>query len=140
MKTIVLGAMLFAAPAMAQTQTGDVAATAELAREGEELGRVKLVADNARQEVERLRTELALKDELIALGIERNAELYAIALDVIEKGLSKSSIDPFLQTQRVRMENLKQDYVDRAHAARIHPGTPAPSEKETMDRASAQPN
>lgn len=139
MKMILIGAMFLASPVMAQAQTGETAPAAEAVQQDQELARAQRIADNARQEVERLRAQLTLSDELIALGIERNAELYAIALEVIEKGMSKRSIDPFLQTQRVRMENLKQDYVDRAHAARIYPGMPAPSEQETTDRAAPSP-
>ncbi|EQB01612.1 hypothetical protein L288_17735 [Sphingobium quisquiliarum P25] len=132
--------MVLTSPVMAQSQTSEAVPPAEAVQQDPELVRAQRIADNARQEVERLRAELALKDELIALGIERNAELYAIALEVIDKGLNKRSIDPFLQTQRVRMENLTQDYVDRAHAARIYPGMPAPSEQQATDPASPQSN
>ncbi|WP_411818608.1 hypothetical protein [Hyphococcus sp. DH-69] len=100
-----------------------------------QLERQQQIAENARLEVERLRKELLLRDELIDLGIERNAELYAIVVEIIEKGLSKKSLEPFLQLKRVEIENLKQDYEDRARAARIYESTLPPSVQEKMEEA-----
>ncbi|RXZ66312.1 hypothetical protein [Pelagerythrobacter rhizovicinus] len=143
MPLALLAAPVAAQGAGAEPQAGGTAETppveARIARLEGELARAKRVAENARQQVARLRAELALKDELIALGIERNAQLYELAVEVIEKGLSKRSVEPFLQTARVKMENLQQDYVDRAHAVRIYPGTPPPS-LQKQNEQSAQNN
>lgn len=148
-KTLFMVLVLFASPAFAETPgaVSEKVATPisldpaeQLERKEEELRRMTRIADNARKEVERLRADIALKDELIALGIERNAELYAITREVIDQGLSKRSVEPFLQTQRVKMENLQQDYVDRAHAARIYPETLPPSVQQKLDQEAAGSN
>jgi membrane-bound ClpP family serine protease len=107
-------------------------AQARIAELEAQLARQTQAAGNAHAEVVSLRTELALKDELLTLGLQRNAELYAIATEVVDKGLSRKS-EPFLQTQRVKMENMKQDYEDRLRAARIYPTTLAPSVQQHMD-------
>lgn len=131
---------------MAQTPTAPVAyqaatpvkpnpladAQARITELEAQLARQTQAASNAHSEVVRLRAELALKDELLALGLQRNAELYAIATEVVDKGLSRKS-EPFLQTQRVKMENMKQDYEDRLRAARIYPTTLPPSVQQRMD-------
>jgi hypothetical protein len=91
-----------------------------------------LRADAAMKEVERLREELKIREELLALGIQRNAELYAIAQEVIAQGISTSTWEPFLQRHRVEMENLKQSYEDRIRAARILDTTQAPSVEKRM--------
>lgn len=102
-------------------------------------------ADAAMKEVERLHGELKIRDELVALGIQRNAELTALAQEVIDKGVSTSTWEPFLQSHRVEMENLKQSYEDRVRAARIFDTTLAPSVEKRMQeelarsKAEAQP-
>lgn len=97
-----------------------------------QLARQTQAASNAHAEVVSLRAELVLKEELLALGLQRNAELYAVATEVVDKGFSRKS-EPFLQTQRVKMENMKQDYEDRLRAARIYPTTLPPSVQQRMD-------
>jgi len=99
----------------------------------EELQRQQQIAENARMQVEHLRAELKLKEELIDLAVERNAALYGLASEIIEKGIPDSSIEPFLQLQRVEMENLKQDYEDRAYKARFLSSTLPPSVRKQME-------
>ncbi|WAC48359.1 hypothetical protein OVA03_04540 [Asticcacaulis sp. SL142] len=123
------------APAYAQTSP----APKTVAQLEADLRQQTTVASNARQEVERLRAELALKDELIALGVQRNAELYAIASEIADKGLSKHSLEPFVQAQRVKMENLKQSYEDRLRAARVYDTTLPPSVQARMEQDLAKP-
>ncbi|MCI4644723.1 MAG: hypothetical protein MRY64_08085 [Hyphomonadaceae bacterium] len=96
------------------------------------------MATNARQQMEALRQETTLKDEMIALGIERNAELYSIASEIVEKGISPRSMEPFLQFRRVEMENLMQSYEDRLRQARIYPSTLPPSVQKRMDEELSQ--
>jgi hypothetical protein len=95
-------------------------------------------SDAAMKEVERLREELKIRDELVALGIKRNAELYAIMQEVIAKGIVTSSWEPFLQLRRVEMENLKQSYEDRIRASRILETTLAPSVETRMQEELAR--
>lgn len=97
------------------------------------LARQTAIADNATQELDKLRAELALKDELLVLGRDRNAELYAVAKEIVDKVVRPRSLEPFVQAGRVRMENLKQSYEDRLYAARIYPGTLPPSVQRRMD-------
>lgn len=112
---------------------------AELAQAQDALARQTMVAENARKEVDRLRAELKLKDELLALGIQRNAELYAIASEIANKGLSNNGLEPFVQGQRVQMENLRQSYEDQLRAARMYPETLAPSvEKQMKEELAAE--
>jgi hypothetical protein len=139
MPLALLTAPLAAQGAVTDVQIGEADETppaeARIAHLEGDLARAEQVTENARQQVDQLRAELALKDELIALGIERNAQLYELAVEVIDKGLSKRSVEPFLQTARVKMENLQQDYVDRAHAARIYPGTPPPGVQKQNEQS-----
>ena len=68
----------------------------------------------------------------------RNGELYAIAVEVIDRGLAPRSAEPFLQLKRVEMENLRQDFHDRAHQARIFPGSleaALEAQQQTSDQA-----
>lgn len=112
-----------------------------------EPGRVELVDalrkqiaanQQAFKELEQLRQALKEREELVQLGIQRNAELSAIATEVIEKAVDPSDYDPFFQMRRVKMENLRQSYEDRVRAARIYEGTLAPSVKQPMDEELAQ--
>ncbi len=134
-------AVISGAPVYAQTaaKAPVQAATAQIAQLQADLHQQTTVAQNARQEVERLRAELTLKDELIALGVQRNAELYAIASEIADKGLSKRSLEPFVQASRVKMENLKQSYEDRLREARVYDTTLAPSVQARMEQDLAKP-
>lgn len=98
-----------------------------------QLARQTRIADNARRSLDALRAEDKLKDELLVLGRQRNAELYAIAVEIAEKYVRSRSIEPFLQERRVKMENLKQSYEDRLRAARIYESTLPPSVQQRMD-------
>jgi hypothetical protein len=74
-----------------------------------------------------LRAELKLKDELLLLGRQRNAELYTAASEVLDRLARRRSLEPFVQAQRVSMENLVQNYEDRLRAARVYDTTLPPS-------------
>lgn len=159
--TLLAGLLLIAVPAVAQTpqnppqaQTAQpnkpaqakpaarpeaAALEARIAELEEILKRQTVIADNARSEVERLRGEAVLRQELIALGVQRNAELYAIATEVVEKGLSHRDFEPFIQQQRVQMENLRQSYEDRLRAARMYENTLPPSVETRMQEDLAKP-
>lgn len=104
----------------------------QLAEAQTNLARQSMIAENARSEVEKLRAELKTKDELLALGIARNAQLAAIADEIADKGLSQRSLEPFVQSQRIEMENLRQSYEDQLRAARIYPETLPPSVEQKM--------
>lgn len=124
------------APAAAQTVPAAPAPTSDKARITEleaQLGRQIMIADNARQEVAIVRADNALKDELIQLARQRNAELYAIGTEILDRGLHPRSAEPFLQSRRVKMENLKQSFEDRLNAARIFETTQPPSVQARMD-------
>lgn len=158
--TILAGLLLIAVPAFAQTPQQPPAQTqparpAQSARPAEKpevaaleariveleenLKRQTVMAENARSEVARLREEATLRQELIALGVQRNAELYAIATEVVEKGLSHRDFEPFIQQQRVHMENLRQSYEDRLRAARMYESTLPPSVEQRMQQDLAKP-
>lgn len=104
--------------------------------------------ENHRQLLAQARAEIALKDELIGLGRERNAELYNIASEILDRyagvGVTEamSRREPFVQATRVRLENRVQDYEDRLRAARIHETTLPPSVErqmqEDLDRRRAE--
>ena len=96
--------------------------------------RQQVAVDNARQQVEALRAEIALKDELLVLARERNAELYAVASEVLARHAKQRSWEIFVQSSRVRMENLVQSYEDRLRAARVTEATLPPSVNERMQR------
>lgn len=94
--------------------------------------------ENHRQLLAQARSEIALKDELLVLGRERNAEIYGIASEILDRyagvGVSEalSRREPFVQASRVRLENRVQDYEDRLRAARIHENTLPPSVERRM--------
>lgn len=98
-----------------------------------ELARQTRIADNARQAMEAMRGEMKLRDELLVLGRERNAQLYEIAMEIAKKHVRSDDWEPFFQTERVRMENLRQSYEDRLQAARIFESTLPPSIQQRMD-------
>lgn len=95
---------------------------------------------NHRTLLAQARSEIALKDELIVLGRERNGELYAIAQEILARYgdvdfrevLSRR--EPFVQTARVRLENRMQDYEDRLRAARVYETTLPPSVERRMQQ------
>lgn len=120
-----------ATPAVDQVTT----LQAELAELRDRYQRQQIVADNARQETDALRAELKLKDELLVLGRQRNAELYATASEVLERLAGRKSLEPFVQARRVSMENLVQDYEDRLRAARVYDTTLPPSVELRMQQA-----
>lgn len=124
---LVAGGMVMAPAAFAQTSVPAADTEAQLQRE-------KTIAENARREVEYLRGELALRDELIRLAVERNAEIYAIASEIADLGLSKRSAEPFIQANRVKLENLRQAYEDRLRAARFYDTTLPPSVQTRMEQ------
>lgn len=94
---------------------------------------------NHRVLLDQARAEIALKDELIVLGRERNAELYATAQEILQRYSDVGFLEvagrrePFVQSMRVRLENQKQDYEDRLRAARIYETTLPPSVQREMD-------
>lgn len=140
MNRIIIAPLALLAIAAAPAPSAPVQKPAERIAELEGLlARQTTIADNARQEVEALRAEIRLKDELLVLGRERNAELHAIAKEITEKYVRSRSVDPFIQSSRVRMENLKQSYEDRLHAARIYEGTLPPSVQQRMDAELGSP-
>lgn len=104
-----------------------------------ELARQTQIAANARQSLEALRAEMKLKDELLILGRDRNAELYNIAMEIADKYARNRSTEPLLQYNRVRMENLRQSYEDRLRAARILDSTLPPSVQERMNKELGAP-
>ncbi|TGX54898.1 hypothetical protein E5A73_05490 [Sphingomonas gei] len=139
MRNILIAAALLCcagAPALAQqaTPTAKPQSAAERIAELEgQLIRQERIADNARQSMEAMRAEMKLKDELLVLGRERNAELYTIAMEIAQKYVRRKDWEPFTQHSRVRMENLKQSYEDRLRAARITAETLPPSVQQRMD-------
>ena len=139
MRTFLIAAVLISCagtPALAQqtVPTARPQTPAERIAELEgELARQERIADNARREMEALRAETKLKDELLVLGRQRNAELYAIAMEIAEKHVRRKDWDVFTQQSRIRMENLKQSYEDRLRAARIFAETLPPSVQQRMD-------
>lgn len=121
------------APASEAKPADTTDAEARIARLEAELARQTRIASNARQSLDALRAEMKLKDELLVLGRERNAELYAIAMEIAKKHVRSDDWEPFFQGERVKMENLRQSYEDRLRAARIHESTLPPSVQQRMD-------
>lgn len=116
-----------AAPAKPQTPQERIAELeAALARQA-------AIADNAVQSLQAARAEIKLKDELLVLGRERNAELYAIAMEIAGKYVRRRDWEPFVQHDRVRLENARQSYEDRLRAARIYESTLPPSVQKRME-------
>lgn len=139
MRKILLAAALICcagAPALAQqaaTTAKPQSAAERIAELEGQLLRQERIADNARQSMDAMRAEMKLKDELLVLGLERNAELYAIAMEIAQKYVRRKDWEPFTQQSRVRMENLKQSYEDRLRAARVTAQTLPPSVQQRMD-------
>lgn len=103
-----------------------------------ELERQRRIAENARYQVERLRAEIALKDELLELGRQRNRELYETGSEILQRyaemdfGDVVSAREPFVQKGRVELENSVQDYEDALRAARFTGDTLPPSVEARM--------
>lgn len=116
-----------AAPQVPVTPVTPVAAVEAPAAREERYLRQQVAVDNARQQVEALRAELALKDELLLLGRARNAELYAVASEILARHARQRAWEPFIQASRVRMDNAVQAYEDRLRAARVTEATLPPS-------------
>lgn len=133
-----LGLLSVAAPSLSNASTAMTPApqseAARIADLEAELARQTQIATNARQSLEALRAESKLKDELLILGRERNAELYDIAMEIADKYVRNRSADALLQLNRVRMENLRQSYEDRLRAARLLETTLPPSLQERMNK------
>jgi hypothetical protein len=147
MRTLITGlaamALAFGAgPALAAQDVPAADATAQakpptpeerIAELEAQLARQRLIADNARKELDALRADAKRKDELLVLGRARNAALYAIAEEIADRYVRRRSVDPFFQGRRVKMENLRQSYEDRLRAARITEATLPPSVQQRMD-------
>ncbi len=110
-----------------------------------QLDRQTLIADNARGQLNRAREEARLKDELIELGRTRNAELLKLGREILDRYARKDFLDlldgsePFVQSSRVRLENLVQDYEDKLRAARFTKDTLPPSVEARMRAELAPP-
>lgn len=94
--------------------------------------------ENHRRMLAQARAEIALKDELLVLGRQRNAELYQIASQILDRyagmGVGEALVrrEPFVQAARVDLENRVQDYEDRLRAARVYETTLPPSVERRM--------
>lgn len=118
-----------------------VSLQARLAQQEQALANHRVLLAQARAEGE-------LKDELLILGRERNAELYRIASEILDRysgvgvGEALARREPFVQAVRVDLENRVQDYEDRLRAARIDEATLPPSVErrrdEELDRRRAE--
>ncbi len=68
-------------------------------------------------------------EEGIRVCEKKNAELYQISVELMEKYQSKGIIssllqaEPFTQLEKVRVQNLLQEYLDKADAAKIASGS-----------------
>lgn len=136
-----------ASPILAQETPYPVEATASAAPSPEEqiatlqarLAQREQALQNHRTLLAQARAEGALKDELLILGRARNAELYAIASEILDRyagvgiGESLARREPFVQAARVDLQNRVQDYEDRLRAARIDETTLPPSVERRMD-------
>lgn len=117
------------APPTAEDQLA--ALQARFAQQGQAL-------ENHRQMLAQARAEIALKDELLVLGRQRNAELYQIASQILDRyagmGVGEALVrrEPFVQAARVDLENRVQDYEDRLRAARVYETTLPPSVERRM--------
>lgn len=100
--------------------------------------------ENHRVLLAQARAEMALKDELLILGRTRNAELFQIANQILDRyagvGIGEALVrrEPFVQAARVDLENRVQDYEDRLRAARIDETTLPPSVEQRMDEELAR--
>lgn len=144
---IALAVALLSGPVLAQESPEAAAPAAAVEAPGAEDQLAALQArfaqqeqalQNHRQLLAQARTEIALKDELIVLGRQRNAELYQIASQILDRyarmGVGEALVrrEPFVQAARVDLENRIQDYEDRLRAARIYETTLPPSVEQRM--------
>lgn len=118
---------------------------AEIADLRGQVDRQTLIADNARGQLTRMREDAKLKDELIEFGRVRNAELFKLGGEILDRYGRKDFLDlvggsePFVQSSRVRLENLVQDYEDKLRAARFTRDTLPPSVEARMRAELATP-
>lgn len=123
---------------------------AEVASLRQQLDRQQLIADNAREELHQAREQAKLRDELLVLGRERNAELLTLGREILARFRSKglgdvlAGSEPFVQSSRVKLENLVQDYEDKLRAARftavtLPPSVEARMRNELRDGGNSQP-
>jgi hypothetical protein len=111
---------------------------AEAASLREQLDRQHVIADNARAQLDQARAEIRRKDELLALGRTRNAELLLLGREILDRyrrkdfGAVLAGAEPFTQLTRVKLENLAQDYEDKLRAARFTTDTLPPSVEAKM--------
>ncbi|MCW4460664.1 hypothetical protein OK349_03025 [Sphingomonas sp. BT-65] len=130
-------------PAKPPTEAERLRAEVETLRR--QLGRQMLIADNARGQLDRARAEAKLKDELIELGRTRNAELLKLGREILDRYARKDFFalvggsEPFVQSSRVRLENLVQDYEDKLRAQRFTKDTLPPSVEARMRAELAAP-
>lgn len=144
-----MAAMALAAPVVAQTAYTDLVQAEPPSVEDTAIQMERLQARNAQLEqalenhralLAQARAEATLKDELIVLGRERNAELYGTAKEILDRygDLDFRDVisrrEPFVQASRVRLENQMQDYEDRLRAARVYETTLPPSVEARMQR------
>lgn len=100
--------------------------------------RQALALDNARAEVQAQRDAAVLRDELLVLGRERNATLFGLAKEILDRyanaGVTErlSRREPFVQAKRVALENEVQAYEDRLRASRLLESTLPPSVEKRM--------
>lgn len=123
---------------LAAQKTGQAETDAKLRQQATAAANMAAVADNARQ-------TLALRDELLELCRARNAELYTLGKEALDRYVSMDSAEffarrePFAQLKRVQMENAAQDFEDRLRAARVHKETLPPSLEKKMQSDLAKP-
>lgn len=135
-----------AAAAAAKEPTEVEKLRAEAADLRARLDRQEVVADNARGQLQQAREQIRLKDELLMLGRQRNAELLALGREILARYRSKGLGDvvigsePFVQASRVRLENLVQDYEDKLRAAGFTVATLPPSVEARMRAELAPPS
>lgn len=104
-----------------------------------QLKRQERIALNARLQLAAIREEIKLKDELIQLAVERNQEMFDIASDIVNEAHKQqrcwdalSLAGVFVQSGQVKLQNLKQSYEDKLHAARFYSSTLPPSIESRM--------
>lgn len=128
-----------AAPAVAITPAPAPTPEEQIATLQARLAQSEQALANHRALLAQARAAGALKDELLILGRTRNAELYQIASDILDRyagvGIGEALVrrEPFVQAARVDLQNRVQDYEDRLRAARIDETTLPPSVEQRMD-------
>lgn len=127
-----------ARPTVASLTVELEAANATIIELGARADRQAVALANAQAELKARRDTAVLKDELLVLGRERNAELYKIAQEILAKyadvdvGEALSRREPFVQARRVALENAVQAYEDRLRDSRVLESTLPPSVERRM--------